>query len=192
MIAAHVQWGSASYHGRMTSSGAAAPLREISLGTQDFGWALGTLLRTYLRGIEEVVEALPGGPRAYQVMTIVAAGTCQNQAAIAERLGIDRTITTHLVDGLEAQKLVRRSPDPLDRRSRRITLTPRGQKRLRTLTEGAKQVEEALLASLSHEAADVLRASLHAAAEAVGGGSTEGVCRIAEEVGAAVVDDGGF
>ena len=153
----------------MDGTGLAAPLKEISLGTQDLGWALSTLLRTYLRGIGEVVGDLPGGPRAYQVMTVVSAGTCQNQAAIAERLGIDRTITTHLVDGLEAQKLVTRSADPLDRRSRRITLTPRGLKKLQALTEGAKHVEEEMLTSLSEEQANALRAGLHAAAEAVGG-----------------------
>ena len=168
----------------MDDTATMAPLREISLGTQDLGWALGTLLRTYLRGIGEVVRDLPGGPRAYQVLTIVAAGTCQNQAAIAERLGIDRTITTHLVDGLEAQKLVRRSADPLDRRSRRITLTPRGEKKLEALAEGARQVETALLASLPEDEATLLRATLHAVAEAAAGISTDSMCRMAVEVGA--------
>ncbi|WP_166788805.1 MarR family winged helix-turn-helix transcriptional regulator [Cryobacterium sp. TMT4-31] len=164
-----------------------APLEEISRGTQDFGWALGTLLREYLRGIEHVVQDLPGGPRAYQVMTIVAGGTCQNQAAIAERLGIDRTITTHLLDGLEAQNLITRTPDPLDRRGRRVALTAQGVEKLAMLTNHAESVEHGLLASLSEIEASALRMNLRLAAETVGSRTGTGgtACNVVDDLGLA-------
>ncbi|MCU1479443.1 MAG: MarR family transcriptional regulator [Subtercola sp.] len=136
-------------------------------GGSDFGWALGTLLRSYLGQMGDAVSGLTGGPRAYQVMTMAAAGSCQNQAAIAERMGLDRTLMTYLVDGLEKQGLVVRTPDPLDRRSRRVDLTPAGKALHAQLAERVRQVECSVLGSLPTEDAAQLRRLLGDAASSV-------------------------
>ena len=40
----------------------------------DLGWALGTVMRAYLRTAQAMVGGLPGGPRGYQVLAAAAAG----------------------------------------------------------------------------------------------------------------------
>ncbi|GAA3730424.1 MarR family transcriptional regulator [Plantactinospora mayteni] len=93
----------------------------------DFGWALGVIMRRYLRAAEEIVKDVPGGPRGYQVVASASQNLATNQGAMAAQLGIDRTVLTYLIDDLEAAGLVSRQPDPADRRSRRVVATEAGQ-----------------------------------------------------------------
>jgi len=85
----------------------------------DLGWALGTVTRSYLRTAAEAVADVPGGPRGYQVLSTAACGEASSQLAMAQRLGVDRTVMTYLLDDLEMAGLVERKPDPADRRARR-------------------------------------------------------------------------
>jgi DNA-binding MarR family transcriptional regulator len=156
--------------GRMASK--ASETRNDSTVTdrsrQDLGWALGTLLRAYLKQTGEVLAELPGGPRGYQVLSLASGTECHNQAAIAEHLGIDRTVMTYLIDGLEAEALVIRTPDPADRRSRQVSLTEKGSETLATLSARVDRVEHALLAELSDAESEQLRSLLGRAAVIVG------------------------
>jgi DNA-binding MarR family transcriptional regulator len=127
----------------------------------DFGQALGTLLRNYLGNARAAVSDLPGGPRGFQVMSIAAVGACSNQAGIAERLGLDRTVMTYLIDDLEKARLVERRPDPADRRARQVLLTAKGKKSFREATDRIEQVERAVLAGLSDEDAGLFRELLN-------------------------------
>lgn len=94
--------------------------------TDDFGRALGALLRSYLDAARASVDEVPAGPRGFQVLAVAATGSCRNQASIAEVLGLDRTVMTYVVDDLERAGLVERRPDPADRRSRQVVLTAAG------------------------------------------------------------------
>lgn len=123
----------------------------------DFGQALGTLFRNYLGSAGAAVNDLPGGPRGFQVMSIAAASSCGNQARIAERLGLDRTVMTYLIDDLEKAGLVERRPDPTDRRARQVLLTAKGQKSYRQATNRIEHVERTVLAGLSDEDAGHFR-----------------------------------
>src|SRR6266567_550421 len=49
-----------------------------------------------------------------------------SQLALAQHLGVDRTVMTYLLDSLAEAGLVERRPDPADRRARRIVATARG------------------------------------------------------------------
>ncbi|MFC0552456.1 MarR family winged helix-turn-helix transcriptional regulator [Planotetraspora thailandica] len=150
---------------------------------QNLGWALGTLLRAYLKGIENVVAELPGGPRSYQVLSLADSGKCHNQAQMAEHLGIDRTAMTYLLDDLEALRLVSRQPDPVDRRSRRVTLTPKGRKLLNQLSEGVRQVEHHVLGALNAEQSEqVLRGLCQAANGLSHSKSPENPCQVVESL----------
>jgi DNA-binding MarR family transcriptional regulator len=135
----------------------------------DFGQALAALLRRYLDGAREAVSDLPGGPRGYQVLLNSSGGTragisCSNQATIAQRLGIDRTVMTYLVDDLEKAGMVERRPDPADRRARQVVRTPVGEAELATASERIRAVEAAVLAGLSDDDAAVFRRLLAGAA----------------------------
>jgi DNA-binding MarR family transcriptional regulator len=150
----------------------------------DLGWSLGTLLRGYLKRSTQVLEGLPGGSRGYQVLSIAGSGACSNQAAIAESSGLDRTVLTYLIDDLEKAGLVVRTPDPNDRRARRITLTDAGTRRLAELQSRMREVEDQLLAGLPAADATALRSILARAAGSLGedpAGVCETVDRVASE-----------
>lgn len=57
-------------------------------------------------------------------------GESLSPAALAERTGVTRATMTGLVDTLERAGLVRRAPDPDDRRMMAVVITPRGEKLL--------------------------------------------------------------
>jgi DNA-binding MarR family transcriptional regulator len=149
----------------------------------DLGWSLGTLLRGYLKRSADALGDLPGGPRGYQVLSIAGAGSCSNQAGIAEATGLDRTVLTYLIDDLEKAGLVVRTPDPNDRRSRRVSLTDAGATRLRNLTTRMNQVEEHLLAGIPATDASALRAIVARAARSLDE-DPQAVCATVDEVAA--------
>ncbi len=87
----------------------------------DLGWGLGMIFRAYVKAAHAAVTDLPGGPRGYQVLCAAAQGAVNSQLALAQHLGVDRTVMTYLIDDLEAANLIERRPDPADRRARRIS-----------------------------------------------------------------------
>lgn len=72
-----------------------------------------------------------------------------SQAALGRRGGIDRSDVVAGVDELVDQKLVRRTPDPSDRRRNVITLTAAGRRQLRRLDGVVAGIQDALLEPLS-------------------------------------------
>jgi len=132
----------------------------------DLGWALGVVFRSYVRGVEAVVNDLPGGPRGYQVLAAAAQDLADNQADLAAHLGIDRTVLTYLIDDLEQCGLVERRADPLDRRRRRIMATTKGTTVWRQRQRALEHVEQHILSPLGEDAAGfralLRRLALHA------------------------------
>ena len=147
----------------------------------DLGWALGTVTRSYLRVAAEAVADLPGGPRGYQVLSSAARGDRGSQLAMAQRLGVDRTVMTYLLDDLEKAGLVERRPDPADRRARRVVLTESGRARLCEVERRLRTVEEHLLGALGPAERDTLRALLQRVAVAIGDGRAD-ACQVAQEL----------
>jgi DNA-binding MarR family transcriptional regulator len=129
---------------------AAAPSSESTPGalTSDLGWALGVLFRTYLRLANQVTAEVPGGPRGYQVLTAAVGEEPSTQLALANRLGIDRTVMTYLLDDIEKAGLVERRSDPSDRRARRIVATEQGRALMCQLETKLRGAEEHILAGL--------------------------------------------
>ena len=70
---------------------------------------------------------------------------------MAQRLGIDRTVMTYLLDDLEGAGLVERQPDLADRRSRRVVATVRGRAVLDDLDASFARAEQHLLGALGPE-----------------------------------------
>lgn len=130
---------------------------SVTAPVADFGQALSALLRRYLAGARAAVAELPGGPRGFQVMSIAAGGACRNQAAIAEALGLDRTVMTYLVDDLENGGFLIRRPDPADRRSRQLVLTDQGIAYHAAAERRIGEVEREVLAALPDADAKLFR-----------------------------------
>jgi DNA-binding MarR family transcriptional regulator len=114
----------------------------------DLGWALGAVFRRYAKRVADVVAEVPGGPRGYQVLAASAPAVPGTQLALAQQLGVDRTVMTYLLDDLEKAGLVERRPDPADRRARRIVATPSGGALLGELQRRLAEVEDDVLGAL--------------------------------------------
>jgi DNA-binding MarR family transcriptional regulator len=136
-----------------------APSRVGALAG-DLGWGLGVVLRAYATAAHSAVADLPGGPRGYQILSAAAQGAVGSQLALALHLGVDRTVMTYLIDGLEAAKLIERRPDPADRRARRIVATQLGTELLATLDDRLRAAEAHLLAPLDPETRETFRAQV--------------------------------
>jgi DNA-binding MarR family transcriptional regulator len=146
----------------------------------DLGWALGALFRSYRETAKQAFGELPGGPRGYQVLMFAAGEAPATQLALAQQLGIDRTVMTYLLDDLERAGLVERRPDPADRRARRVAATPEGRTRLALIDDRLRQVEAAVLAPLSAAEAAAFRAMLQRLTTQADRLSVEAACTAAE------------
>ena len=116
--------------------------------SNDLGWALGVLSRCYLKAVAATFADVPGGPRGYQVLTAAAGDEHGSQLALAQHLGVDRTVMTYLLDSLAEAGLIERRPDPADRRARRIVATASGRALLSRLGERLCAAEDQVLAGL--------------------------------------------
>ncbi|MGW3962337.1 MarR family winged helix-turn-helix transcriptional regulator [Amycolatopsis sp. NPDC005003] len=126
---------------------------------------LGYLLKHAQLRLAELAEPLyaPLGVTGRQLalLTLFGDGPARSQQDGAARLGVDRTTMVALVDELEAKGLVRREVAPGDRRKRLVLLTPEGERVREEGAEVTRQAEALLLAPLSAEDAERLRAALH-------------------------------
>jgi DNA-binding MarR family transcriptional regulator len=112
----------------------------------------------FARVATDSVAGLPGGARDYLVL-VALAGAVEppSQLALAKEVSLDRTVTTYLLDDLEAHRLVTRQPDPRDRRVRQVLLTDTGRARLAEVRTTLGSAEARLLADLGPEEARQLR-----------------------------------
>jgi DNA-binding MarR family transcriptional regulator len=151
----------------------------------DLGWGLGTVFRAYVTAAHAAVADLPGGPRGYQVLSAAAQGTVGTQLALAQHLGVDRTVMTYLLDDLEAVGMIERRPDPADRRARRIVATRKGTKLLAALDDRLQAAEARLLTPLDPWARESFRAQVRVLATQVEAlDPLESPCDLAEVVDA--------
>ncbi|MFC4044160.1 MarR family winged helix-turn-helix transcriptional regulator [Dactylosporangium siamense] len=123
----------------------------------DLGWALGVVLRAYAKGAGHVIAGVPGGPRGYQVLAAAASGAEGTQLALANKLGVDRTVMTYLLDDLEQAGLIERRPDPADRRARRIVATDAGRATMCELQGKLEHVETRVLGALAEPERAIFR-----------------------------------
>lgn len=128
------------------------------------GWSLAVLLREWNTRVEDASRDLPHGVRGYQVLSAVVHEAPPTQAALAARLGIDRTVMTYLLDKFEGCDLLERKQDPSDRRARRIVPTDHGRRLLAEVDARVAKAEDELLSTLPSEDRRVLLALLEHAA----------------------------
>jgi len=132
--------------------------------TDDLGWALGSLLRSYRDRVGPLLEDVPHGARGYQTLVEVVKEKRPSQLALATHLGIDRTVMTYLVDDLVEAGLVERRQNPDDRRQRQVVATPRGRRLVARTCGLVNDAEAQVLGSLEAREREVLRRLLSKAA----------------------------
>lgn len=98
--------------------------------------------------------------RELGILLVIAGHEPGSQQQAAGRLGIDRTSMVARLDALEAKGLISRHPHAEDRRRNVVELTDTGRVTVERANEAAERVEAALLAPLTPEEGDRLRATL--------------------------------
>jgi DNA-binding MarR family transcriptional regulator len=119
--------------------------------SDDLGWALGVVFRSYAKAANSAFCDVPGGPRGYQVLAATARSDPRSQLELASHLGVDRTVMTYLLDDLEKAGLIERRPDPADRRARRIAATASGRRLLEERSQRLAAAEDQVLSGLDSE-----------------------------------------
>ena len=118
-------------------------------------------LRSVEWRLEAALEPLGLSLAKYGLLSkLVADGGPVPLSTLAERSACVRSNITQLVDRLEAEKLVVRSPDPHDRRSIRAELTKEGRARQAAATQVLADTERVVFSGLPSGQADTLIAML--------------------------------
>ncbi|MDA0640975.1 MULTISPECIES: MarR family winged helix-turn-helix transcriptional regulator [Nonomuraea] len=119
-----------------------SPLRR------DLHW-LAARLKIGLHGIEERIAARHGMSLwGYTVLVEVVSGPARTQLALAAAVPVDKTKLVAILDELESSGLVRRRPDPRDRRARLVDPTDAGREACEAASAEIRAVEDDLLSDL--------------------------------------------
>jgi DNA-binding MarR family transcriptional regulator len=154
------------------------PKTPERIRTDDLGWSLGVLLRGYRDAVRGALDDIPHGARGYETLCAVVGGEHPSQLALAQHLGIDRTVMTYLVDDLVEADLVERRPNPADRRQRQVVATAAGRRLVAVRCAQVAEAEAELLQGLDPaEREEFLRLS-RKAAHVVGGVDPGEVCEV--------------
>jgi DNA-binding MarR family transcriptional regulator len=84
----------------------------------------------------------------YIVLNALRDAPQSTQAALAEKIGADKTRIIATLDDLQAAGLISREPDPADRRARLLSITADGARASRAVQGEIQRNEERLLAEL--------------------------------------------
>ena len=100
-------------------------------------------LRRRTRDFVETALAEEGfNLREFWVLACLVDGDAASQATLVEILGVDRSDMVRLVDSLEKRSLAKRVKDPKDRRRQIISVTKKGTKTHKDLTELVANAED--------------------------------------------------
>ena len=105
----------------------------------------------------EGLAALQLKARSYAVLSLACSSANPTQRELAEFLSLDASQIVALVDGLQDRDLVRREPDPNDRRSNVIVGTAAGRALCERAADVVARAEADSLAALSVAERDQLR-----------------------------------
>ena len=134
----------------------------------DLGAAFARLARAMIAAEEPVMRAHGVEMWDYVVLRALEDGPAPTQSELAAAVGRDKTRLIPILDRLEARGLLRRTPDPADRRNRVVALTGDGRALAAACRVDVRSAEAELLAVLDPaerrvfvEALDRLVESVH-------------------------------
>ncbi|NUT45298.1 MAG: winged helix-turn-helix transcriptional regulator [Thermoactinospora sp.] len=96
----------------------------------------------------------------YTVLMAIVEAPARTQLALAQAVSVDKSKLVLILDELESAGLVRRRPDPADRRARIIEVTPEGSRALKAARADIEKIEERLLDDLAPSARTALQNAL--------------------------------
>ncbi len=116
--------------------------------TEDLGFLLARTSGMVVRAANGALEPHRLRARHLTLMRLVDRAAL-SQREISTNLGLDPSNVVNLIDELEAAKLISRSPDPRDRRTRLIALTESGRAHLAGAQDAAIQATNETIGALS-------------------------------------------
>ena len=122
--------------------------------------------RNFLRPYLRELDLSPGQPK---VLRELAALGPVSQRELALYCEVDLSAICRTLDSLERAGLLVRKPDPADRRSGRVELTPRGHAALERWEARCRVIEEQMLRGFSPQEREQLAGFLERAYRNVGG-----------------------
>jgi DNA-binding MarR family transcriptional regulator len=96
----------------------------------------------------------------YTVLMAIVEAPARTQLALAQAVSVDKSKLVLILDELENAGLVRRRPDPGDRRARIIEVTPQGSRALKAARGDIEAIEDRLLSDLDPSAQTALKSAL--------------------------------
>jgi DNA-binding MarR family transcriptional regulator len=122
--------------------------RRVSEQRHDLGAAFAWLARAMIKAEEPLLRAHDVEMWDYVVLATLARGPASTQSELAAASGRDKTRLIPILDRLEARGLLRRTPDPADRRNRVVALTDDGRALLGSCRAAIREMEAEFLADL--------------------------------------------
>jgi DNA-binding MarR family transcriptional regulator len=122
--------------------------RRVGEQRHDLGAAFAWLARAMIKAEEPVLRAHDVEMWDYAVLTTLERGPAPTQSELAAAVGRDKTRLIPILDRLEARDLLRRTPDPADRRNRVVALTAAGRELAASCRAAIRAVEADFLADL--------------------------------------------
>jgi DNA-binding MarR family transcriptional regulator len=158
-------------------AGRACAAAQALLPTSDLNWLLHRAAQRFGEAMDAAAKRHGLGIRAQLVLSALVNEPGRTQLALAADLGLDKTTMTTVLDKLERDGHVVRRPDPADRRVRIPEITAAGHRLQQQVLPEVRGVEAELLALLTPQQQEDLRASLTRLATApVDSGPPPGSC----------------
>jgi DNA-binding MarR family transcriptional regulator len=133
------------------------------------GLLLALLGHHAMRRLREVHTRHELSPRQFQLLGLLHEGGPVGQRELGQMMEIDPSILVTLLNPLEAEGLLSRRRDPLDRRRHLVTLTGRGERRLAAAARAQREAEDELFAGLDERQREELRVLLTALKDSLSG-----------------------
>ena len=133
------------------------------------GFVLADAARLMRAAVEQAIAEAGFGVTPGEARTLIHISVLDlpRQAAIAERMGVEPMTLSGYLDRLEAQGLVRREPDPNDRRAKIVTLTAEGEALVAAIRSITRRLFGKVTAGLGPGGGDSLCAALIALRQAL-------------------------
>jgi DNA-binding MarR family transcriptional regulator len=133
------------------------------------GLLLALLGHHAMRRLREVHTRHELSPRQFQLLGLLHESGPLGQRELGQLMEIDPSILVTLLNPLEAEGLLSRRRDALDRRRHLVKLTARGERRLAAAARAQREAEDELFAGLDERQREQLRVLLVALKDSLSG-----------------------
>ncbi|HZC31626.1 MAG TPA: MarR family transcriptional regulator [Gaiellaceae bacterium] len=135
-------------------------MSNVTISNNPLGRHLVFTAKAVREAFEESLSEAGASLGIWVVLTCLSDEGLISQSELAGHVHLEGATITHHIDRLEQLGLVRRKPDPGDRRVRRLELTPEGERLHRLLVVAMRGFEQRVFAGVSEKQKAELRKTL--------------------------------